>query len=281
MIYIREVTKQRIKFWAIVFAVAVAIAFAGFTVLKYQVEGEKKVPFQVGKIIVISSATTTEKDANSTVNEEAQAAEGVETQGENAQSAEATQPAEPEGNYVWNEKVVQTNDVYIYLDKNNDYKGEQAIKKVRIENIKILENVKVGKIQVYMPNSLEDGLYKYVNDYLVSTTLTYTGSNADNKKALQINNQGGCVCISFANMGLDNYRSNDEQELPQGGTILEKLNLANEDLKFKVSFDLVIEVQDKTYKTTITLDMPIDGVVNQKETYTTIENFDNTVYKRI
>ena len=276
MIYIREVTKQRIKFWLIIFLIAVAIAFAGFTVLKYQVEGEKKVPFQIGKIIVISSATTTEKD---TVNEEAQQqAEGEAPQDGNTQSQ---QPVEPEENYVWNEKVVQTNDVYIYLDKNSDYKGEQAIKKVRIENIKILENVKIGKIQVYMPNSLNDGLYKYVNDYLVSTTLTYTGSNADNKKALQINNQGGCVCISFANMGLDNYRSNDEQELPQGGTILEKLNITNEDLKFKVSFDLVIEVQDKTYKTTVTLDMPIDGVVNQKETYTTIENFEKNIYKRI
>lgn len=276
MIYIREVTKQRIKFWLIIFLIAVAIAFAGFTVLKYQVEGEKKVPFQIGKIIVISSATTTEKD---TVNEEAQQqAEGEAPQDGNTQSQ---QPVEPEENYVWNEKVVQTNDVYIYLDKNSDYKGEQAIKKVRIENIKILENVKIGKIQVYMPNSLNDGLYKYVNDYLVSTTLTYTGSNADNKKALQINNQGGCVCISFANMGLDNYRSNDEQELPQGGTILEKLNITNEDLKFKVSFDLVIEVQDKTYKTTVTLDMPIDGVINQKETYTTIENFEKTIYKRI
>ncbi|MBR4260359.1 MAG: hypothetical protein IKQ33_00150 [Clostridia bacterium] len=276
MIYIREVTKQRIKFWLIIFLIAVVIAFAGFTVLKYQVEGEKKVPFQIGKIIVISSATTTEKD---TVNEEAQQqAEGEAPQDGNTQSQ---QPVEPEENYVWNEKVVQTNDVYIYLDKNSDYKGEQAIKKVRIENIKILENVKIGKIQVYMPNSLNDGLYKYVNDYLVSTTLTYTGSNADNKKALQINNQGGCVCISFANMGLDNYRSNDEQELPQGGTILEKLNITNEDLKFKVSFDLVIEVQDKTYKTTVTLDMPIDGVINQKETYTTIENFEKTIYKRI
>ena len=276
MIYIREVTKQRIKFWLIIFLIAVAIAFAGFTVLKYQVEGEKKVPFQIGKIIVISSATTTEKD---TVNEEAQQqAEGEAPQDGNTQSQ---QPVEPEENYVWNEKVVQTNDVYIYLDKNSDYKGEQAIKKVRIENIKILENVKIGKIQVYMPNSLNDGLYKYVNDYLVSTTLTYTGSNADNKKALQINNQGGCVCISFANMGLDNYRSNDEQELPQGGTILEKLNITNEDLKFKVSFDLVIEVQDKTYKTTVTSDMPIDGVINQKETYTTIENFEKTIYKRI
>ena len=274
MIYIREVTKQRIKFWLIIFLIAVAIAFAGFTVLKYQVEGEKKVPFQIGKIIVISSATTTEKDA---VNEETQQQEEA-SQDENTQSQ---QPVEPEENYVWNEKVVQTNDVYIYLDKNSDYKGEQAIKKVRIENIKILENVKIGKIQVYMPNSLNDGLYKYVNDYLVSTTLTYTGSNADNKKALQINNQGGCVCISFANMGLDNYRSNDEQELPQGGTILEKLNITNEDLKFKVSFDLVIEVQDKTYKTTVTLDMPIDGVVNQKETYTTIENFEKNIYKRI
>ena len=82
-------------------------------------------------------------------------------------------------------------------------------------------------------------------------------------------------------MGLENYKSNDASELPQGGTILESLNLTNEDLKFKVSFDLVIEVQDKTYKTTITLDMPIDGVVNQKETYTTIEDFSKTIYKRI
>lgn len=269
MIYISDNVKQKLKFSAVLFAIIIAIAVAGFIVLRYQVEGEKKVPFEIGKIIVISSART---DAIVNANEQNNDANVEEN---------AEQQTTEQENYIWNEKVVQTNDVYIYIDKNQDYKKEQSIKNVRIENIKILENVKVGKIQVYMPNSLDDGLYKYVNDYLVNTSLTYTGSSADNKKALEINNQGGCIYISFANMGLENYKSNEEQELPQGGTILEKINLSNEDLKFKVSFDLVIEVDDKTYQTNVVLDMPIEGIVGQQETHQTISDFDKTVYKRL
>ena len=40
--------------------IAVSIAFAVFTVMRYEVEGEKEVPFKLGKIIVISSAKTTD-----------------------------------------------------------------------------------------------------------------------------------------------------------------------------------------------------------------------------
>ena len=143
------------------------------------------------------------------------------------------------------------------------------------------ENVKKGKIQVYMPNSLEDGLYKYTNEYLVNSSLTYTGASADNRKALQVRSQGGGICISFANMGLGNYKSNDDQEIQQGGTILEKMNVSNEDLKFKVSFDLIVEVQDKSYKTNIVLDLPIDGIVGQKETTREITDLQNLVFKRL
>ena len=272
MIYIRDNVKQKLKFGAVLFAIVISIAIAGFIVLRYQVEGEKKVPFEIGKIIVISSART-----DAIVNDN----KDVNNNEENTNINGEQQNAAEQENYIWNEKVVQTNDIYIYIDKNQDYKKEQSIKNVRIENIKILENVKIGKIQVYMPNSLDDGLYKYINDYLVNTSLTYTGAAADNKKALEINNQGGCIYISFANMGLENYKSNEEQELPQGGSILEKINLSNEDLKFKVSFDLVIEVEDKTYQTNVTLDMPIEGIVGQQETHQTITDFDKTVYKRL
>ena len=264
MIYIREGIKQKIKLSAIILIIAISIATAGFVALRYQVEGERKVPFEIGKIIMISSAST-QPDVGGDANTD---------------EAGTQETAKPE-NYIWNEKVIQTNDLYIYLDKNNNYKGDKTIRNVHIENIKILENVKIGKIQVYMPNSLNDGLYKYTNDYLIGSSLTYRGAAADNKKALEINNQGGCICISFANMGLDNYKSNEEQELPQGGFILSKINLNNEDLKFKVSFDLVIEVQDRTYKTTVTMDMPVDGVVEKKESYTVVDNFEKTVYKRI
>lgn len=54
----REKIIQRIKFCIIIVIIASAVAFATFTVLKYQVEGEKNMPFNLGKIIVISSACT-------------------------------------------------------------------------------------------------------------------------------------------------------------------------------------------------------------------------------
>ena len=242
--------KRGIKFYGIILAIAIVIAFAVFTVMKYDVEGEKNVPFRIGKVIAISSATT--------------------------------EPAtNQEENYIWNEKVIQTNDVYIYLDKDTNYKKDEVIKSVKIDNIKIIQNVKLGKVQVYMPNSLNDGMYKYVNDFLVNSSLTYNGATNDNAKSLEIGNQGGCVCISFANVGLENYKSNEAKEIEQGGAILSLMNIANEDLKFKVSFDLIIETNEKTYKTNLVLDLPIADLVGQKETHTEITDFSKNVFKRL
>ena len=255
----KDKIKQRMKFSAIIIVIAIIIAIAIFTVLRYEVEGEKDMPFELGKIIVISSATTENIDKNQ----------------DNLNKNQANME-----NYLWQEKVIQTNDVYIYIDKNVNLKNEEIIKNVRIENIQILENVKLGKIQVYMPNSLNDGLYKYVNDFLVNSSLTYTGAAADNKKNLEIGNQGGCICISFANVGVGKYKSNDDTQIEQGAYILEKMNILNEDLKFTVSFDLIIEVQDKAYKTNIKLDLPIEDIVGKKETHKEITDFSKVIFKR-
>lgn len=269
---VSEKAKKRIKFCLIIFLITIAIAFALFTVMKYQVEGEKQVPFRIGKVIVISSAATT--DATNLENEATQNSEVNQTEDEAQTQTEAE-------NYIWNERVVQTNDLYIYLDKDENYKKDQVIRSVKIDNIQILENVKLGKIQVYMPNSLDDGLYKYANEFLVNSSLTYKGGAADNVKALEIGNQGGCVCISFANVGLGDYKSNEAQEIEQGGSILSQMNIQNDDLKFKVSFDLIIEVEDKTYKTNLVFDLPINELVGQKETHTEIKDFSKTIYKRL
>ena len=255
----KDKIKQRMKFSAIIIVIAIIIAIAIFTVLRYEVEGEKDMPFELGKIIVISSATTENIDKNQ----------------DNLNKNQANME-----NYLWQEKVIQTNDVYIYIDKNVNLKNEEIIKNVRIENIQILENVKLGKIQVYMPNSLNDVLYKYVNDFLVNSSLTYTGAAADNKKNLEIGNQGGCICISFANVGVGEYKSNDDTQIEQGAYILEKMNILNEDLKFTVSFDLIIEVQDKAYKTNIKLDLPIEDIVGKKETHKEITDFSKVIFKR-
>lgn len=269
--------KKRIKLCSIILVVVIAIAFAMFTVMKYDVEGERHVPFRIGKVIVVSSAATTDE----IIEENAEETNTSESTNDGENSAEITEtPENQEENYIWNEKVVQTNDIYIYLDKDANYKKDDIIKSVKIDNIRILENVKLGKVQVYMPNSLNDGLYKYVKDFLVNSSLTYKGSANDNAKALEIGNQGGCVCISFANIGLGSYKSNDAQEIEQGGTILSQMNIANDDLKFKVSFDVVIESEEKTYKTNLTLDLPINELVGQKETHVEITDFSKNKYKR-
>ena len=300
---IEDKVKQRIKFCTAIVIIACVIAVAIFMVVRYDVEGEKKVPFSLGKIIVISSATTTnESDVDSSGvegensengknnqnqpqenvednnNQENTNSDGTDEQEESEQANE--EPAEVE-NYIWNENIVQTNDVYIYLDKNADFGKEEIIKSVRIENLKVLDNVKVGKIQAYMPNSLDDGLYKYTKEFVINSSLTYTGAMADNKKNLEIGNQGGCICISFANVGLDRYKSNENQELEQGGSILQKMNVADEDLKFQVSFDLIIEVKDLSYKTNVVLDLPAEDLAGQRETHKEITDFSELVYKRL
>lgn len=261
---LNEKMKQKIKFCAIILVVALAIAMACFMVIKYQVEGEKNVPFKLGKIIVISSASTTQ---------------GVEAN--QSQPQDGNETGDQEEKFLWNEKIVQTNDIYIYIDKNKDYKEQRIIKTVKIDNIKILEPTEIGKIQIYMPNSLDSELYKYIDEYLVNYSLTYKGASVDNKKNLEIGNQGGCVCISFANMGLDNYKSNEDEQIEQGAFILKKMNLIDENLKFRISFDVVIEIEDKSYKTNVILDLPADNLVGNKESHYEINDFDYLVYKRM
>lgn len=260
---ITDSRKQKIKFSVIIAVIAITIFIAIFAVVRYQVEGEKNMPFKLGKIIVISSAST------SPVTKEETSVENVDEQA-----------GVQEENYLWEENVIQTNDVYIYLDKNEDFKEDEVIKNVRIENIQILKNVNLGKIQVYMPNSLDGELYKYTNDFLVNSTLTYKGASADNKKALEVGNQGGCICLSFANMGVGVYKSNEDEVIEQGAFVLEKMGVADEDLKFKVSFDLIIEVSDKAYKGNITLDLPAGDVVGKKESHVEVTDFSNLVFKR-
>ena len=275
----REKRKKIIELSFSISIIIIIIATALFMTIKYQVEGEKNMPYNLSKIIVISSAVTSDirDEEIETKNEitENNSEENTSTENNTEQPAPI-----PEENYIWNEKVIQTNDVYIYLSKNENYKEEESIKNVKIENIQILKKANIGKIQIYMPNSKDDELYKYINEYLVGASLTYTGGAIDNKKTLEICNKGGAVCLSFANVDLGRYKSNEDEQIEQGAYILEKMNLKNEDLKFKISFDLIIDVGNKAYKGTVILDLPIDGVVGKKETHIEITDFNKVVFKR-
>ena len=99
-------------------------------------------------------------------------------------------------------------------------------------------------------------------------------------KEQKISNQGGLVVFRYAINNIGNYISNDDEEINHSN-LLNKLNINNDDLKFKVSFDINITLNSgKIYKSNIELELPVNDVVNNGVQSTEYTDFDNIVFKR-
>ena len=103
---------------------------------------------------------------------------------------------------IWNFDLIQNNDVCIYVEKNKNYKDTEIIKKIIINNIKIEDGPKNGKITTYRPSEHETNLYEYDDNYIVKEELVYSGSEITNVKNLEISNQGGIILFRFCNKDL-------------------------------------------------------------------------------
>ena len=187
----KDVIKQSIAISILIIIISIVIII----VIKYQVDGETNMPFELSKITIISTA-----------------------EGETVEAQEGEEP------YKWNMKVNQSNDVYFFNDKNEKYKKNVTIDSVEIENINITKQPSKGTIKTYMPNSSTGRLYTYDESYVVTDKLTYTGAKSSDEKSLQIGNQGGKVLIRFANTEICKYTSNDDTEIIHNGTLLSKCN---------------------------------------------------------
>lgn len=244
----KEQKIQKIKACLAIAVIILMFGIAGMAMVKYQVEGETNMPFELSKITVISTA------------------EGVQLQ----------QPTTR-----WSLDLVQNNDIYMVIEKNENYKKDDSIKSVRIENFTVLEQPKIGTIRCYMPKSEDGALFAYREKYLFENNLTFKGASKTNMKNLEIGSQGGTIVFRVANARIGQFLSDADDEIQHNGTILTKANLSKEDLQCKVSFDFVIEVRNKTLKTNIILDLPTGDIV--KEGTCTFEktDFSDTIFKRI
>lgn len=243
----KEKKIQTMKLCVAVTIFAIIILLVVTTMIRYQVEGDKNMPFNLSKIIVVSTA------------------EGTETKGKKK----------------WNFDVYQNNDVYIYIDKNEQYHGEdKTIKAVKIENINIAKTPTKGEVKVYMPNSVDGRLFSYKDDYLVDGTLEYKGAEESNSKTLEIGANGGNVLIRFSNTGLGQYSSDSDKEIIHDGTLLNKIKVTNEDNKFDVAFDLVITVENCSYRTNVTMQMPCGDITKEGTCSIEKTDFSDLVFKR-
>ena len=242
--------KHVIKSYLGLSALVIIFILVAISIMKYEVEGEKNMPFLLSKIMVISTA------------------EGV--------SKEEVQEGQK-----WNLDVMQDNDVYITINKNEEYKKEDMIEKVILENIKITKVPKKGTVKIYMPNSSAGQVYEFKQEYEVIDRLEYNGAMQSNPKTLEIGNQGGMIQIRFANTYLGEYVSSNDDVIKHDGTLISKTDANLEDLQFSVNFDLIIKTKNESYKANINLDFPQGDIINEGTGTMTKDDVSNIIFKRI
>ena len=161
---------ERIKKSIAFVVLIIMISVVATIVIKYQVDGETNMPFELKKITIISTAEP------EVITENAKISENTE---------ETTEPEIVEEKTTWNFKIHQINDMYFFIDKNENYKKEKKIDSVTIENLQITREPTKGIVKFYMPNSAEGDTFKFDDTFLISDKLTYNG--AADRKSTRLN----------------------------------------------------------------------------------------------
>ena len=230
-----------ISFLVIIFMVVISI------MIKYDVEGEKKLPFSIKKMLLVS--TVDGKIQDDTEN-------------------------------IWNIEVNQVNDIYIYIDKTIEDK--QTIKDIRIENFVQNKIPNKGKIKLLRPTGELSNLYTYSQQDYLKEGITYLGSSIDDLKNLEISNNGGMLAFRISIEELGAYISNEDETITYDGKLLSNLGVTLEEIKFNLSFDIIITTSENvSYKGTINLDMPTNTIIEQGYSSIELTDFSDIVFKRI
>lgn len=244
-----KIIRDKINKGVVLAIIILAFGLSLTIMLKYKTEGEKNMPFNLKKILIVSSAEAKTKSEN------------------------------PE-NYKWNLDINQYNDIYIELKKNENNDSLSYIEKVTLENFSI-DSKNNENVEIYMPNSTEEKLFSYEENFKVNGALTYNGANENNEKTLSVANQGGTILFRIVNKNISEYQSNDEDEIEYNGKLLQKSNTGLENTKITISFDIIIQTDANKYKGKITLNLPSGDIIEEGVTRQTIEDFEDIVFKRI
>ena len=87
----------------------------GMIALRYEVEGETNLPFNISKIIIVSTVTGEEK--------------------ENSE-------------YNWDFDIIQGNDIYMSIEKNSGYNDTEVIENILLTNFNLVEQPQKGKMAI-------------------------------------------------------------------------------------------------------------------------------------
>lgn len=243
----REIKLKILKLVLIIVISVAVICALGMMLLMYQVEGETNLPFQVTKIIVVSSSEGIEKNNN-----------------EN----------------MWALDINQNNDIYVYIEKNEAYGRTEIIDNVKIDNIVIEREPHIGRINIYKPAEEATGIFNNIEQNQTSEII-YTGEVESNIKKMHISNQGGIVLFRCANDKVGEYVANEGNEINRNA-LLSTTGITSEQLRSKISFDITIDLMSKKkYRAQAAIEFPIDDIVNNQTTNLELTDLSDIVFKRI
>lgn len=233
---------------AYIVIIVLIITVIALLILKYQVEGEKNMPFKLSSIIIVSNAEGYQEKQND--------------------------------DYRWDAEIYQNNDIYLNIEKNKNYKKTEAIKSIVIDNIKVNEEPQVGTIEIYRPSSDSLQTYDYQEEYKIIDKIEYIGGTESDIKNLKISNQGNTLIIRVLNKTGKRYTSN-EKEFEHNGKLLDKVGITYEQVKTKISFDVTILLEsDISFKANVELELPVGDIAKEGSSSLEITDTRNIVFKR-
>lgn len=241
------VNKKYFHICIIITIIFILLFILGLVTLRYNVEGETNMPFNISKITIIS--TSEGIDRNSAENK-------------------------------WEFDINQNNDIYLYIEKNDRYNKEEALKSITIDNIVIEKDNAKGENNIYKPEGETENLIFNSTTENKVEKIEYTGDITSNFSQMKIANQGGIVAFRYGNDKLAEYISNDDEI--SHSNLLKNVGVTNEELKSKITFDVTINIQSgKEYKSSVELELPAGDVVEQGTTSIEITDLKELVFKRI
>lgn len=236
--------KQKVTIAA---AVTVIILTIFVIMVRYSLKGEKNIPFSISKLMVVSTVTGVQKE-------------------------DATN--------LWDLRLNQNNDIYMSISKNEKNSKKAIIKSISIENFTVVVSPQKGEISIYRPAA--EGLYKDLEEYRLSSKLEYSGASQADIKNLKIANQGGVILFRISNRNVGEFISNEVEEVKLDASLIENSEITLEEIKAKVSFDVVIEVlDDMTYKANMEIELPVGNLLEEGTSYIEKTDFSDVIFKRI
>lgn len=238
--------RKTVEFNIGIFVVAIAITVIAITMLKYQVEGEKDMPYVLKQMVLISTANGT----NTSTDE-----------------------------YKWNINIYQNTDLYFEIARNTEYKTNENIKNVKIQNIQITPKSDY-KPNIYLPTAEGTEMFNYTEENLAGQEIEYIVDKNKDAKTRKITTEGGIIALSFCIPDIGVYKGNDDK-ISYDGTLLSKIGITKEQISYNISFSLIIETEtDKKYKADINLELPPEDITSTGIVKIENEELTDLVFKR-